>query len=300
MTRKIKSVTVFKYDFPQGESNRELIPDKYYKHSYTEMSSSGEIVLDIKFLTNGEPEERIVRKLNEQGHPVEEILYLPEDEIADHKSFVTDEKGNVLAIKQHYADGTFDTIHLKYNHKGRIVEKTTVDSDNEAESKEVFIYNGDRLTEKQSWEYGELISKESYSYDENGKVNEIRTWKNDGDRERIEQFWDEKDRLVKILTYDEKEKLTGRMLYSYDEAGRLTGSDYETVKGRVITNVRFDEQGNAVEQTETNGKGEINHTVTRKYNEWNDVTEAKVFIEHHGRDVNEEYVLKYEYMYFED
>jgi len=44
--------------------------------------------------------------------------------------------------------------------------------------------------------------------------------------------------------------------------------------------------------------GEINNSVERSFDEDNRVEEAKVFIDFHGKGINQQYVLKYEYKYY--
>jgi len=300
MTKKINSITVFKYDLPPGNPEPEFDSGKFYKHSYTEMNVFGEVTLDVKYLSNGEVDEKTVRTFNEKGNPVEQILYIQGDEIAEHKTFETDDRGKVIKVKNHYADGTFDTTLFKYNPQGLLLEKTTIDSDNEVEARENFIYQGERLAARNVQEFGEIVAEESFTIDATGKVTETTKLERDGETEHNQQFWDDKGRLIKILTYNRKEKLIAKMLYTYNDSGLITETDYETVRGRVITSVKYDDHGNAIEQTETNGRGEVNHSVTRKYNEENDVILTNVFINRQGRDVNEKYILKYEYVYFED
>ena len=180
------------------------------------------------------------------------------------------------------------------------VEKTTFDSDNEVEAQEFFLYDDGKLIETKALEFDQQVSREIIAYDESGRIAGSTKWQQNEESERHQNIWDEKNRLVKVLTYNPDEKLIARLLYSYDDLNRIVGSEYETEKGRVITTVNYDEKGNAIRQIETNATGELNHTVARKFNENNDVIEARVFINRHGRDVNEEYLLKYEYEYFED
>jgi hypothetical protein len=299
MAKKIRTITVYKYEIPVGKQNSESPEDKFFKYTYTEMSETGEVVKEEKYRADGVAEERSVRVLNEKGQMIEEILYMADDEIAEHNTYEPDEKGRVMKIKKFYADETFDTIEFRYNEQGKVTETVTINSDGEVEAREVFEYEKDNLTRKKEYEYEELVSEESVQFDESGKSIEGVNWNREDGTRRNEFTWDEQGRLTKTLTYDDKDKLIGRMLYTYNEEGKITETDYETVRGRVITSIEYDEAGNAVEQSETNGKGETNHTVKRKYSDQHDVVEASVFIDRHGRDLNEEYILKYEYEYFE-
>jgi hypothetical protein len=53
-----------------------------------------------------------------------------------------------------------------------------------------------------------------------------------------------------------------------------------------------------INQIQTNKRGETNHTIKRKYNEDNNLTESTVFINMHGQDVDVNYTVIYEYEYF--
>jgi antitoxin component YwqK of YwqJK toxin-antitoxin module len=300
MAKKIRSATIYKLDLPPGKSQSELNEEKFYRHSFTEMRVSGDVILDIKYLANGTEDEKQVNTFDESGRLIEKILFMQDNEIAEHKTYEYDEGGKISKVRNHYADGTCDTIQYKYGSDALPVEKTTFDSDNEVEAQEFFLYDDGKLIETKALEFDQQVSREIIAYDESGRIAGSTKWQQNEESERHQNIWDEKNRLVKVLTYNPDEKLIARLLYSYDDLNRIVGSEYETEKGRVITTVNYDEKGNAIRQIETNATGELNHTVARKFNENNDVIEARVFINRHGRDVNEEYLLKYEYEYFED
>lgn len=299
MSKKIKSITVYKYDHQAGIPINEQ-DDKGHKYSFTEMNDQGNVTLDVKYNAAGGIEDKFVHNYNDKGHLIEEFIFMQDDEIADHKTYEPDEKGNIIRELKHYADGTTDTIEYKLDEQGKILEKTTTDSDNEIEAKEIYTYQNNKLAGKEEYEYGELVAKESILYDDSGKSIENSKWQIDGEVHRNKYTWDENGRIEKVLTYNEKDKLISKSLYSYNDKNKVTEIDEENLRGRTITTMTYDEQGNAVEQTEANGQGEINNTVSRKFNDRNDVVETKVFIDLHGSSINQEYTLRYEYEYFEE
>jgi len=299
MTKKIKSITVFKSDHQAGKP-AVANEDKGYKYSFAEMNANGDVILDMKYNTAGVADEKSIRLFNENGQLIEEFYYIQEDEIADHSTYQTDENGNIIREVKHYADGTKDTIDYSYDLQGNILEKITTDSENEVEAKEIYTYQNNKLTEKKEYEFGELVGKESIRYDDSGKSIENSKWQMDGESHRNKYTWDESGRLEKILTYNKANKLIAKILYSYNDGNKATEIEEETLHGRTITTLRYDEHGNVVEQTETNREGGINNTVSRKFNEQNDVIETRVFIDLHGTGINQEYTLKYEYEYFGD
>jgi YD repeat-containing protein len=298
MTKKIKSIAVYKYDHQEGIPINEQ-DDKGYKYGFTEMNDQGNIILDEKYNATGGIEDKSVHNYNDKGHLIEEFIFMQDDEIADHRTYEPDENGNIIRELKHYADGTTDTIEYKLDEQGQILEKTTTDSDNEIEAKEIYTYQNNKLTGKEEYEYGKLVAKESISYDNSGMSIENSKWQMDGEVRRNKYVWDENGRLEKVLTYNEKDKLISKSLYSYNDRNMVTEIDEENLRGRTITTMMYDEQGNVIEQTESNGQGGINNTVSRKFNDRNDVIATKVFIDLHGTGINQEYTLRYEYEYFE-
>jgi hypothetical protein len=300
MGKKIKSITLFKRDLILLVRTATGTGDKGFKYSYTEMDKKGNILLDIKYSSNGEIEEKYVNKFDEAGNLTEEISYLTDDEIAEHKTYEFDTENKIIRAFKHYADGSKDLIHYNYDGSGNICEKITVDAENEIESKEVFEWKEKFLAKRSLYEFNELISEESNIYDDKGNRIENIKWLSEEGNTRMEYSYNDNNEIVKLLTYNDEEKLVNKTVYSYNERGQIVKSDYESVRSKNSTSIAYDERGNAIEQIEANEKGEINNQAIRKYNDQNEVVETSVIIDFHGAGINQEYILTYEYTYFDD
>jgi len=296
--RKIKSSTLYKYDYVAENIHAEESEVKVSKYSYSEFDKNGNMILEMKYDSSGEIEEKYENKYNEKGNLIEEISYLDEDEIAEHKTYERDEKGKIIKSFVHYQDGTKDTIGYKYDGEGNLTEKITVDSYGEIESKEMAQYKDGKLILNEKYEYDELMKNETFELDDSGNITEQNVWSAEKENVTFRNTFDEKGNLLEQRQYNDNEELTGKAGYYYDDNGKLIKITEETPYGQNTTRISYDERGNAIEQIETNKEGEVNNSVERKFNENNDVIETQVFIDFHGQGISQQYVLKYEYEYF--
>ncbi len=297
MSKKIKSVRLFKHD-NAGKKDSDQ-GNKGYKYSMTDFDENGNVVLEVRFNPDEELEDKYIYKYDNKNQLIEEIHYLSYKDIAEHKTYDIDEKGKIVKVYKHYNDGSKDTIEHRYNENDLLIEQLTIDSYEEIEAKNVYGYENENLILEEVYEYDELISKQSFSYDEKGNIIEENKWtEDDGNLRRVNEY-DKNDKLVKVLFYNKKEELAAKTEYSYNESGKINEVTEEDQHGKNTTTIQYDDKGNAVEQVEINPNGDVNNKAIRKFNENNDVVETDVFIDLHGAGPNQEYVLRYEYDYYE-
>lgn len=297
MAKKIKSVTVYRTDnLGQGLTGKES-GLKGYKLSQTHYLENGQVVSETRFDVNGALQEKYENRFDDAGRLIEEITYLDDDEIAEHKTYERNENGEIVRSFKHYQDGDRDTIHFHRDDRGRLTEKITIDSDGEEEAREVFEYHEDRMTRHRVYEYDEPVLDESYVYDDKGNPTEHSIWTIEEEDATYRNEYDEKGRILTALKYDLKGRLVSKTEYRF-EGDRLTGTVEETPYGTNTTTLVYDEMGNPAEQVEVDGNGQLNNKAVRKFNENGDVAESEVFINQHGRGINQHYILRYEYEYF--
>ncbi|MCF8367884.1 MAG: hypothetical protein K9G76_02490 [Bacteroidales bacterium] len=227
----------------------------------------------------------------------EELNYISHNEIAEHKTYERDSKGNVVVAYKHYQDGEKDTIKFERDHEGRLIEKVTIDSYNEEESREKIQYEGDKVVQRKISEYDELVLEENFKYDEKGNLMEHSKWSVEEEDARYVHLYNPDRTINKVLKYNLKEELISKAEYKYS-GDQLIQILEESGYGKTITEIEYDDQGNAITQTEKNARNEVNNIAKRKYNENNDITETEVFIDLHGKGINQNYMLKYTYEYF--
>lgn len=298
MAKNKKSVSLLKKDLIPSKSKSAKSDNKSRNHSYTEFDENGNVVLEVKYNDEAEVDEKVEISYDANGFVKEEKSFFEGNELSDHASYERDEKGVILKSFKHYQDGSMDTINYQYDSEGNLIEKVTVDSYNEVEAKELATYENGKLILKEVFEYDELMGKETFLFDESGNMIEHHVWTPDDGNRAYKHMYDEKGNLSQANQYNNKEELSGKAIYSYNGDGKVIEAIEETPHGTLTTTIKYDENGNAVEQVETNPAGEINNKVERKYNEDKDIAEAVVFIDFHGRSVNQHYVLNYEYTYF--
>jgi hypothetical protein len=300
MTKKIKSITLFKKDYINRQISTDQQDEKGYKYSFTSFDERGNLTLDVKYDTDGKTDEKYSYSFDDQGRLTEEISYLSETEIAEHKTYEYNPEGKLMRAFKHYADGSKDMIQYAYDEQGYLRSKITLDSDNEPESRETFEWENNNLVKKEVYEFEELTLREMNVFDDKGNRVENAVWTPEDGNTRTENFYNDKNELIKSLTYNNDDKLISKTIYSYDSKGKLVLADYESVRNKNTTTILYDEQGNATEQTEANEHGEINNQAIRKYNDRNEVIETMVVIDLHGKGLNQEYLLTYEYTYFNE
>ena len=277
---------------------QDKVRSNEYKYSTTEYDENGNVVLELKFNPDHELEDKYVYKYNGKGILIEERHYLSYKEVAEHKTYELDAKGKIQKAYKHYNDGSKDTINYTYDTDGNLIEKITIDSYDEVEAKAIFEYEHQKLVKQESFEYDDLIAKNTFVYDPDGNLTEESSWTED-DNTRRSHSYDINGNLEKVLFYDKKDELVAKTTYSYNEESKIVGVKEETPYGNSSTVITYDEKGNATEQIEKNEQGEINNSAIRKFNDNNDVVETEVFIEMHGKGVNQQYTLKYEYGYYD-
>jgi len=297
MNKKIKSVKMFRYDH---SGTKDINPEeKGYRYSLTEHDEKGNVVLEVKYNSDEELEDKYTFKYDENDHVIEEIHYLTFKDIAEHKTYERDKKGKIVKAFKHYNDGSKDTIEYHFNDDGLLMEMVTIDSYDEVEAKIICEYENGNLILEEAYEYDELILKQTYSYDKDGNVIEESKWNEDEGNIRQANVYDENNRVIKVLFYNKKDELAVKTEYEYSKEGKIIGVTEEDQHGKKVTTVTYDDKGNAVEQVEVNPAGEINNKAVRQFNENNDVIKTEVFIDLHGAGPNQEYVLSYEYEYYD-
>ena len=299
MEKKIKSTKINKFDFSGEDQFPEQLKGDGIRYSKTEFDENGNTLLETKYDDEGSFKSKETKQFNDEGYLIEEKNYLSEREVADHKTYELGKKGKVIKAFKHYQDDSKDTINYEYDKDGNLIAKITIDSYDEEESRETAQYENGKVVKKEFIEYDELMKWESFELDKEGKILVHKLWHQDEQEVTFKNDFDEKGNLVKTLVYNGKKELTEKTVYSYNAEKQMQSIEEETPYGSTSTKITRDKNGNAVEQTEFNAHGEINISVQRKFNENNDVTETRVFINMHGRDVDQRYVLKYEYEYFD-
>jgi phage anti-repressor protein len=302
MGKPIKAVILYKNDLVLDNLQSESLDVVGYKYSEAVYDRQGNVLKECKYTVAGEVEEKTENRYDDEGRLIEEILFINDEEIAEHKTFERDARGVILKEYRHYLDDTKDTIHYHYNEEGHLIRKQTMNPDDEPEGAEVFTYENGKLKHYELLDADDsLISEKEFIYDDSGKVTEtVEHYPGDFQRHRIVEEFDENGKRIKTLRYNGKEQLVEKMTYEWDKQDRTSGILDETPYGNTTTHFSYDRNNNVILQEDHNQSGELLSKIERKYNEDNQITESQVFIDGQGRGMSQDYNIRYEYEYYDE
>ena len=295
MQKKVKSTTLYRHDLVIKDINAKNAEWESYKYSYTEFDKDGKVILETKYLDDGEIEEKYEYLYNNNGKLIEEIDYMDEDEVATRKKYSRDDSGKITEAKLLYQDGTEDTTLYIYNDSGKLIEVKTIDEYDEVDKYEKNKYENEKLVLKELYEYDELMQKDDFFYHNNGKIKKTSRWTAENELTH-ENFFDGSGNFTGSKILRPQGEVLARTENKIEE-GRIIEITEHSTRGVISTKITYDDKGNAVLQEEKDEEGNVLNTAQRSFNDNNDVIETKVFIDFRGRAVNQQYILKYEYQY---
>ena len=301
MAKIIKSETSLKYDYTIESFQAEEVELKAYKSSYREYDKNGNLIIDINYESSGDINEKYILNYDGNGFLIEKEIFFDENEIAEKLIYERDEKGKLLKVLKHYSEGSIDTIFYKYD-KDNLIEKSTVDSDGDEDEKEIFKYkNGKIVSEEKLDSDNELVEKNTYKFDEKGNLTEKNSLNSEDDKKvKLEYFYTKNGEQEKILYYNDSNQLIAKSMYKYNEAGKIIQLIEEGQNHKSILKLEYDKNGNVKKQEEYGDENQLNNSIERKFDNENNLLESKVSINKHGLGINDDYVIKIEYEFFDD
>jgi len=297
----IKTITTQKYDYMQGKPGADFADIIPVISSFTEYDKDGHTLTEITYMSSGIVEQKWEYKYNDKGLLIEEILINDEDIVDEKKAYEYNNKDQRVKEFLIYQDESYDTTEYIYDDEGNLLEKITVDSDGALESRKEMKYENSKMICEISYDAeSNILNKVNYKHDEKGNEIEITRF-NAGENKtiRTEFVFNEEGKRVETLTYNSKEELIARSEYEEDNKGQLIKSIEEDRFNYSSTTIAYDERGNITEQLETNKAGELNSRINRKFDENNNLIEVAVTIDRHGKALNQNYVILYQYEYYE-
>ncbi len=299
MKKLIKTEILYKYDYLLEDVNTSEL--KGNKIKYTEYNKQGDIQKEINYDQSGDFINMYENKYDKKGYIIEEIYYESENEITERQTFERDEKEIIQKVIKYYLDGSKDTIFYKYDSDNNLTEKYLVNSDNEVESKKIYKYYKGKIISKEEYdEKNNLVSKTENKYDASDNIIEIISWDKDDGEIKVINKYNKKGIRTKSFEYNDDNELVGKTEYTADEQSKITQLTEETQYGKNIINFSYDDRGNVVLQEEYNNNNILISKIERKYDNYGNVTNSIVFIDGQGRGISQNYIMNYEYDFFED
>jgi antitoxin component YwqK of YwqJK toxin-antitoxin module len=298
MKKQIKSATTFHKELGSEEG-----VDREGKEILTQtvsFDSNGNVLEHIQYFPDGSIEDKVVNEYSAEGKLLEEVLFDQGDELAERRTMEYDEKGRPAKETKHYQDGAQDFIDYRYDEAGHLVEKIYGDDSGWTEKREVYSFENDRLTTACEFDDEDKLTGETtVVYNQEGKMEESSEWPAGEQGGRKVTVFNEKGLIDVIKQYSESGKLIARFTYSYDEKDQVTDITEETQAGTNTSHTGYDEKGQVIMREEYGANQELNHRVERIYDEEGNLISSHVFINGHGRHINQHYLERVEYVYFE-
>ena len=297
MKNQISVEKIYRIDLNSGQTeanNNALQKELRY-------DKNGNLIKEINYNPPGVVDQIVAYKYDQNNRLIDESCFDDEEELLEKTIFEWGPNGHKTKAVKHYQDGSFDTTTYKFDANNKLIEKECVDDENEAESKDVFTYQGDLLTEHINYdEDGDIAERTSFIFEQGKKIEE-RHWESSDQAENLKKFqYDEDGNLLKELYYNPSGQLIKKTEYISYQDGLMTEFVDEDPYGKVTTKLQYDENRNIIFQEQTNGKGELNHRIERVFDEHQRVLETNTFVNVHGRGVNLSFREIHQYELFDE
>jgi antitoxin component YwqK of YwqJK toxin-antitoxin module len=298
MKNKVKSALTYHADLGSEETlevkTNEALQQKVI------FDAQGNISEHIQYLADGSIEDRVTNSYNADGKLAEEVLYDPDGEIAERRTLEYAENGKLLKEIKHYQDGAQDLITYSYNEAGHLLEKIFGDDSGWVEKREAFTFEGDKLTAVKEYdEEGKLLKESAFTYDADGNLEESSESPTSDMGGRKVTIYNISGLPEIIKYYSPSGNLIARHTYEYNENDLVTDIKEETQSGISSSHTEYDEIGHAVVLEDRSANEELNHRIERTYDEEGNLLTSHVFINGHGRNLNQHYLERIEYTFFD-
>lgn len=298
MKNKIKSALTFHMDLGSAE-NLEAKTIETLQQEVV-FDAQGNVAEHIQYLPDGSIEDRVTNTYNAEGKLAEEVLYDSDGEIAEHRTLEYMEKGTLSKEIKHYEDGSQDIISYGYDDAGHLKEKIFGDDSGYIEKREVFTFEGDNLISEMEFDKDDTLLKESnFTYDDDGNLAESTESPTGEMGGRKVTIYNIRALPEVIKYYSESGNLIARTKYEYNEKGQVIDISEETQSGTSSSHSEYDEHGHAVVVEDRSANEELNHRIERTFDENGNLLTSHVFINGHGRSLNQHYLERIEYTFFD-
>lgn len=260
----------------------------------------GNAIVDSKFNSDGELEERHSYNYNQNGSLMTHEVEMPLDEVVEKFLHERNECDHLTVVTKFYSDEAGERTEYVYNDNNLPIEITYYDADGEKESIEKFEYNEKQdVVQKTVMSYFDDSQNKTNSYEYNDKGLLMRyIVEGEGEKTITTYNYNDNDLEEKCAQVNPNGKKTLEIISEYDENLRLVKKSSRGYYTR-ITTLAYDEQGRIIEELLSD---ENNFVIARNafhYNEDGRVEEEVVYetdLTRAGRDTH--MILRYEYELF--
>jgi YD repeat-containing protein len=292
----IKEILIYKTEYLLTSTSHDYLEEREYLLTRTLYNPQGKVLTDTHYNPEGEIIQQYSCRYNPDGFLTEEKLTEDDGLVAEHRTFEPDEHNRIKTELCHYLDGSFDTIRYAYNHQGQLAHKQTIDPDGHTESTEEFTYENGFLTHYVHKDAsGQILSEKTISCNPKGEPLEETLYDGDEDTTtyRVSEYHPSGG-LKETRTYDQNNKLVAKAVFTENENGKLTELVEETHRNKSTIRFTYDQAGNITCQEEFDRNGELHASVTREYDEQNNLLNSRFFVNRQGKGLARNYSLRQE------
>jgi YD repeat-containing protein len=226
MDKKTRSIAISRYNYILRDGYEEEVDILGLPHQHTEFDPDGHPLIETRYSSQGDFEERYEYGYDERGNLVRESYYPTETELAEEKTFVRDEAGIIVHALKRYQDGSVDTIAYTYDEEGRLVKRTTVTEEGETDLIETFEWeNGEVVKHQIVDDQGDVIPEPDYTRQPSGNIRETL---------------DDKGQLIREEEINETGDVVMAINRTYDDDGRPDTVDvFIDGQGKTLTRHYF-------------------------------------------------------------
>ncbi len=274
------------------------------KHTEMQFDEAGNLVSEIKYQSNGMPEEKSTYAFNDNNELISETTYHAVEDFEERREIVRDEKGQVLRELKHYPDGSCDTTELTLNEKGDVCEITVTDDEGTLETRQELNYDtkGNMIKQVKLDADGNEEEIFMFEYNDDGKIVRRQTINKLEETETTENLeYDKEGREILAEAFDAQGQLIYRTQLEYNAQGKPTLNRTEYPLDRAdnrVVKYEYDEQGNCKTET-VEGVGETVLRVSQyAYNSDNKIVSEDTITTDQAMGMRVPHSLRYEYTYF--
>jgi len=252
--------------------------DGEVRHEYLsfcqKITDDDRLIEEITWSGKDEIESKTLYEYDSKGRVIKEMNYYDEEEFSDGRELAYNDQDQLEMIRIKYADGS-ETIQ-KYERQPNINRISYYSEDNELEyTEERKVDENNNLLEFTKYDSSNKPEhKVNFIYDDYSRMIETRD-NNIGEdfRSFTRLEYDDRNNLVKEITYTEKGKVMSSRFSTYNEKDELIE---EEVNDYIISYV-INDKGERSERKITNESGQLEELTTYIYDEEGRLIEERFY-----------------------
>jgi YD repeat-containing protein len=298
MSKKIKTEKVYHVPVRNDESKKADTSDGILR-SLNEYDENGNLILEITYHADGSISEKNEYSYDDNGKLIGTTIYSEEGDALESRKIYRDDSGKAMKEEIVYMDGSVDTVSYTY-HEGRLAQKMQETDEGEVENKEIFEYEGDKITLYEKYDEDDrLVYQVKNQYQEGAlKKSEIWSSENGETFRKVVEFEDGENRRLE-LKYDEKDRLIERNQYESEDGGKVARVVEENPSKKNTTEFIYDDRGNLISQHEKDMHGQTVTLLERFYDDEGRLREAAIGFRDRMTGVMGQSRMMYDYEFYD-